>query len=260
MKFDVTIGNPPYLARTYFNFLTMGDAVSSKHTIMITPDSWTSNIDGLEDRLINFKLYKNVLHAFNNRVNCPMGVCYGIIGKNKIKNKPMIIIDKNKNIHKLQYNKEHALDIEVSILNKLKGVEYNPSGSGYRLLIYNRYRLCLKSRLPDVDAPHLSKSLIIIEPNSTYDVRGTFWSDFYIECENMDEVNNSISYIFNPLIEFFIIKNMMDTMIRGTLYFDKTKPYTFDELCEQYGLTDDEKQYLLNNYGIHKVDFKIQYK
>lgn len=258
MKFDVIVGNPPYLAHLYYNFLIMGDAVSREHTIMITPDSWTSNLDNLEDRLINFKLYKNVLHTFHTMINCPMGVCYGIIGKNKIKSKPMVIIDKNKNIHKLQYNKEHALDIEVSILNKLKGVEYNTKGSGKSLLIYNRYRLCLRVRLND--ATHLSKSLIIIEPNSTYDVRGTFWSNFYVECANMNEVNNAISYIFNPLMEFFIIKKMHKTMISGTLYFDKTKHYTFDGLCEQYGLTDDEKQYLLNNYGIHKVDFKIQYK
>jgi hypothetical protein len=126
MKFDVTIGNPPYLNRLYYEFLKMGHSISD-YTCMITPDSWTYNLPELEECLSNIVVYKNVDNVFkNNNLKIPWGISYGLINKHKQNKQSMRVIFNNNDSGYIKYNKDHLIEIEHNILNKLNKIESKP--------------------------------------------------------------------------------------------------------------------------------------
>ena len=46
MKFDVTVGNPPYNNDIYLDFVTLGHKLAKQYTCMITPAKWQAKTDG----------------------------------------------------------------------------------------------------------------------------------------------------------------------------------------------------------------------
>jgi hypothetical protein len=259
MKFDVTIGNPPYLNRLYYEFLKMGHSVSD-YTCMITPDSWTDNLPELEECLSNIIIYKNVDNVFNKDLLITMGVSYGLINKNKQSKQLMRIIFNNDDSDYIKYNKDHLIEIEHNILNKLNKIEYTDHPCRKNIGFLDEYTVCFKSALNHKKQNRLAYSAKVYKFGYDKFIGAySFDNRFNIGCDSLEEVDNVLSYVFNPLMEFFLIKKLKQTYLTYRLFFDKTIKYTFDYLCDLYNITQSEKEYLKNNYGIHTNELKLTF-
>jgi hypothetical protein len=59
MKFDVVVGNPPYLKGKWIEFLKQGAELSKKHVLMVSPDG-TNNFSTRSDNLVEFLKEKGI--------------------------------------------------------------------------------------------------------------------------------------------------------------------------------------------------------
>ena len=59
MKFDVVVGNPPYLKGKWIDFLKQATELSKKHVLMISPDG-TNNFSTRSDKLVEFLKEKGI--------------------------------------------------------------------------------------------------------------------------------------------------------------------------------------------------------
>ena len=59
MKFDVVVGNPPYLKGKWIEFLKQGTELSKKHVLMVSPDG-TNNFSTRSDNLVEFLKEKGI--------------------------------------------------------------------------------------------------------------------------------------------------------------------------------------------------------
>lgn len=259
MKFDIAIGNPPYLSRLYYEFLKMGHYVSD-YTCMITPDSWTDNLPELEECLSNIVVYKNVDDVFKNKkLKIRMGVSYGLINKTQQNKQSMRVIFNNNDSGYINYNKDHVSEIEYNILNKLNKIEYDDHFSKKNIMFQDNYTVCFQSALGANNFNNIAYAAKVYKFGYDKDMRYTFDNLFAIGCDSLEEVYNVLSYVFNPLMEFFLLRKHKSTYLNFRLYFDKTIKYTFDYLCDLYNITQSEKEYLKNNYGIHTNDLKLTF-
>lgn len=118
MKFDVVVGNPPYNNDIYLKFVTFGDQLASKYTLMITPAKWQAK--GGKD---NEEFRKNIVPRMSHIVYYPItqeifnirnvdGISYYLIGKNIVESKTI-------------YNKSKAVKVFNSITNRMINKQLN---------------------------------------------------------------------------------------------------------------------------------------
>lgn len=260
VKFDVVIGNPPYNNDIYLDFVTLGDQLADKATVMITPAKWQAKGGSKNEefrknivpRMSEIVYYPNSQDVFN--IDCQGGVCYYLIEKDKqtrrslltyCKDQPNFNTDGQEDIADeslyIMYNsKVRDIVHKLGNFNQLKCQNKCAVGK-YNVAITNVYseKSCTaKSGMAYVTiSPYITRSTVKKNADTS----------FLESFDTAEEAKSYISYLETRFIRFmFLLAKTSLHMQSEFSWRFVPAPDAFDhiftdkELYDKYNLTPEE--------------------
>lgn len=263
-KFDIIIGNPPYLRKIHLDFLKKGFNISNDLILMVHPNSWLVDEKNhtkvyLETKdLIKENLYKcifiNPNKAFGIKLSSPCTIT--LISKKNIF-KEIIIDDRINNnicvytnIHDINKwnNSREYISLKEKLDNYIKLNSNLVSKFGNNNLKYYVNIARVRGNIDNAGEKLYSDDFFTILPKDEL-VSNKFTKTFCINFSNIDHAKNCISYLKNDIIRFFYSINKNDLsnnkidMSRIPLV-DFSKNWTDDDLKLEFNITEDEYSYI----------------
>jgi hypothetical protein len=255
-KFDVVIGNPPYMKSLHIDFLNKSSEISDK-VIFIHPSPWLFRGESLSknknNRIKSIKLINGNYYFKNAEFGAPLTITY------------------------IEENNSEKIELIFDTTNNKFVVDELPTGfwepSDIMVLIFNKYKtISLKRNLSQLLSKNDNSEFIITAPricghavnrsDKSKFVTNDFYTLFYKNSNLLDKSTTNKVFKLNSSLERERLINFMKTKIcRFGLLLNKlsqdshinkylsmipvpplNRDYTESELCELFGFTKEEWQ------------------
>lgn len=261
MKFDIVVGNPPYNNDIYLDFVTLGDSLSSKYTLMITPAKWQAKggqkneafRQNIVPRMSDIVYYPNSQDVFD--ISERGGISCYLIDKHKHSIKNITDIDLEhkylcsdkeirnwENVHCI-----HNSNVNIILDKVLPCVQLNKNISKHKFKVFTSLMVCSaqKDSLYPKDG-----LLLVLNPMSIIEDSDFYKSSNYkvvYSSDIIDECKSFISYVGTKFIRFLIYCGICGNSVTTAECwrfvpdpgaFDHI--FTDDELYKKYSLTQEE--------------------
>jgi hypothetical protein len=267
-KFDVVVGNPPYLKGLHLKFLKLAIDISKKYVCFIQPATWLINEkpnqrNGIErelkDDLLKYKTEINLYNGNSLFHNICLGTYLSIsyIDKNHIQNH----ITVNDYVNNKAYVYDTADNISkygnetVYLSLKKKILQFNDT------LDNHRKEKNIKNYIINISQirGHVSNS-----PKNVFDedfytfipkdkkIDSEVTHDIYFSFDTKNEADNFLKYLKTNFARFCLsIYKINAQLIKGELaatpWLDFTQEWTDEKLYEYFKLTKEEIDFIETN-------------
>lgn len=266
MQFDVVIGNPPYNNDIYLDFVTLGDKLATKYTIMITPAKWQAKGGAKNEQfrrdivpyIKEVTFYPDCGEVFG--ISEVGGIAYYMLITNKCNDKSVETIStKNEKLCSQGIQSTNTLILHNEALSIIDKVKKMKEKNFVPMLSSNKYNL-LASIPPAIGGSKgspigylLSKDGMLqclAEPHVEENKDLIFYSDNYkviYSSEHKTEVLSAKSYCYSKFIRYLIFCGLVgNSILTDESWRFVPAPEAFDhiftdeELYKKYNLTDEE--------------------
>jgi len=267
-KFDVVIGNPPYLKGAHLKFLKLAIDISEQYVIFVQPATWLLNEKpnqrkGYENILKNYLMeFQSELDIHNGRAlfpNTAFGTYAVVSYINKKKDFDEIIVNDKINNKTFVYNNSYELskygnekvykDLKNKILGAKDNLDNHRKDKDLKNYVVNISQI--RGHIgTDKDKIFDDDFYTFIPRDKTVDKKVTH--DIYFTFNTEKEANNFIAYLKTKFARFALsIYKINSQLIKGELaavpWLDFSENWTDEKLYKYFNLSKEEIDFIEDN-------------